>query len=82
MSGNIDWYLVQFQGKLSFGGLIGITHTTVTMKLRIEKRDLLDEEIFEVISIFGPDFFSKAVRGMAGLKNLGGVTNIPAGMWV
>jgi hypothetical protein len=51
MSGHVDWYTVQIQNQPKFGGLIGVTHTTVTLKLRIEKRDLLDDDIFEVITI-------------------------------
>jgi hypothetical protein len=81
MSGHVDWYMVQLQGRPKFGNLIGITHTTVTIKLRIEKRDLLDDDIFEIITIFGPSVLSVVAKDIRQWQMLSGVTNIPADMW-
>jgi hypothetical protein len=77
MSGHVEFYTVQFKGRPKFGSIIGISHTTVTMQLRIEKRDLLDDAIFEAVTLFGPNGLQN-VAGRINLGALAGVTTIPA----
>jgi hypothetical protein len=79
MSGYIDWYMVQLKGRPKFGGLIARTHTTVTMQLRIEKRDLLDDDIMTLLTIFGPENLLTVNKTMNMVMNarLPGITKIP-----
>jgi hypothetical protein len=80
LSGHVDWYMVQFQGRPKFGSLIGREYTTVTIKLRVEKRDLLDDDVMTMLTIFGPDALTTVrVRLNAVIgSTLPGVTAIPA----
>jgi hypothetical protein len=79
MSGYVDWYLVQIQDQPKFGGLIGVTHTTVTMKLRIEKRDLLDDDVMVMLTLFGPKYLTDIYLKVGVVHSrLAGITAIPA----
>jgi hypothetical protein len=80
MSGYVDWYTVQIKGRPKFGGLIGISHTTVTLQVRIEKRDLMDDDVFEIITMLGPDF-APSIFGVTKPIFLSGVTNSHDDTW-
>jgi hypothetical protein len=86
MSGRIERYTCRFVGGLKIGGLIGVGYATVTMKLKIERRNLLDPEIMEVLMIFGPcgiESFSNLNTNLTtSLSKLSGVTNIPPEVFV
>jgi hypothetical protein len=51
----LEWYNCRFRERPKFSGLIGVTHITVTMKLEIERRELLDIAVMEILMLYGPD---------------------------
>ena len=82
MTGKIEWYTCRFVCRPKVGGLIGCGYATVTMKLKIERRELLDPDIVEVLMIFGPDGLQQIAGLDTGVSALGGATNIPPGVFV
>jgi hypothetical protein len=84
VAGHLEWYNCCFVERPKIGGLIGVSHATVSMKLKIEWRDLLDPDIVEVLMVFGPAIGSSPVilNLDTGIAALAGVTNIPAQVWV
>ena len=61
---------------------LGPNYVTVGMKLKIERRELLDPDIMEVLMIFGPGIEGHMGGMDAALAKLAGVTNIPPEVWV
>jgi hypothetical protein len=77
MTGQIEWYNCRFVGRPKVAPDRGVTHATVSMKLQIERRNLLDPDIVEVLMIFGPDITGQLNGADTALAKLAGVTNIP-----
>jgi hypothetical protein len=54
IAGWVDEYTVRFKERPKIGQFIGL-HTTVTMKVQIEKRDLLDESLVWLLLYWSPE---------------------------
>ena len=82
MTGRLEWYNCRFVGRLKMSGVLGVHYSTVTMKIQIERRNLLDPDIMEVLMIFGPGIEGHMGGMDAALAKLAGVTNIQPEVWV
>ena len=81
MTGKIEWYNCRFVNRPKVSHL-GPCYATVAMKLRIERRELLDPDILEVLMLFGPDGAQQMAALNTGVHMLAGVTNIPPGVFL
>jgi hypothetical protein len=81
MTGKIEWYNCRFMGRPKVTP-DGPNYASVTMKMKIERRELLDPDILEVLMIFGPGIEHQLTRVNAAIVGLAGVTNIPPGVFV
>jgi hypothetical protein len=81
IAGVLQDYKVRFKGQPKFSPA-GPRYTQVTAQFEIEKRELLDDSIFEILMIFGPTLLSVVTKDIRRGQMLSGVTNIPADMWV
>jgi hypothetical protein len=82
MTGKIEWYNCRFVTRPKIDRLIGCNYATVSMKLKIERRELLDPDILEVLMIFGPGIERQLIRANAAIAALAGVTNISPGVFI
>jgi hypothetical protein len=78
IAGIIEDYTVRFREQPKFGSLRGSRYTTVTMQLEIEKRNLLDDDVMDVLILFGPTKLLDIDKKLDKLiKSLSGITQLP-----
>ena len=82
INGKTEWYKCRFRARPKFAVNSTVTHTTVTMQLEIEERDLLDTSLVDLLINFGPDGVAALVKAIRdNLRIRPGVTVIPPDVW-